>query len=90
MSDQTPDPNHDSVRLVFGYRTVNDVPPCVCRDPGNYMAMHEDTGNPLRFEMHCWCGAKMRGEFDDMAERAEFLARHGVLRDMTREDGPDE
>lgn len=61
------------MRLVFGYRHVSGVPNCPCNDPGNYMMMEEDDNNPLSFRMRCWCGSTIRGNFDNQAERDEFV-----------------
>jgi hypothetical protein len=67
----------DEWELVFGYRHVVEVPRCPCGDPGDYLMMEQAKGNPLKFRLQCWCGRTIDGQFGDMAERAEFLAKNG-------------
>ena len=61
--------------LLFGYTHVSGIPPCDCRDPGNY-AMLEciDNTKPLECQLVCWCGARAQIKFDSLMERAEFIA----------------
>lgn len=61
--------------LLFGYRHVGGVPRCPCGDPGDYMMCEQGDG-PLDFVLRCWCGATLRGTWDDEQDRATFLAGH--------------
>jgi hypothetical protein len=65
-------------KLVFGYRHVQGVPPCPCRDPGNYMSMEQSTDNPLKVRFRCWCGSTCNGTMDTQEELNEFLRKNGV------------
>lgn len=64
--------------VIFGYRHVDGIPLCPCRDPGNYVALEQPGNNPLEFVLRCWCGSTMKGSFDDMSEREQFLKANGV------------
>lgn len=72
--------------LLFGYRTVKDVPLCPCGDPGNYMMMERSVADPLVVRFSCWCGRTMNATMDDVDELREFLRKHNVeLEDDERE-----
>lgn len=64
--------------VVFGYRHVAGVPPCPCRDPGNYMAMEQPGDDPLTVLFRCWCGRTMPAAFDSIEERGDFLKDQGI------------
>ena len=63
--------------VLFGYTHVGGVPRCPCGDPGNYMMAEQPGDDPLEVRLRCWCGSTNTGRFDDLAERSEFIARHG-------------
>lgn len=60
--------------VLFGYRHVNDVPLCPCRDPGNYMMMEQPGDDPLDCRLRCWCGRTCRVTFDSLDEREKFVS----------------
>lgn len=74
MAPHTQEAGEDGT-VLFGYRHVNGVPLCPCRDPGDYMMCVQGPG-PLDFTLRCWCGSTMGGQWDDEAERKAFLATH--------------
>lgn len=65
-------------KVVFGYRTVEGVPTCPCKDPGNYLAMEQSTTDQLDVLFRCWCGRKVKGRMDSIKELSDFLAKNGV------------
>lgn len=60
--------------LTFGFRHVDGVPTCPCRDPGNYMALEQCGSDPLDGLLRCWCGRTVQVRFDSLDERAAFVA----------------
>lgn len=69
--------------IYFGYRHVDGVPLCPCRDPGNYVAC-EGGNDPLAFTLRCWCGRSISGTWDDEAEKLAFLQANDGLTDEQR------
>lgn len=69
------------ITIPYQHQDMSDMGGnCPCGDPGNYVAV-DITG--LDFTIHCWCGRKRPGTFDDQAERAAFLLKHrGVQADQ--------
>lgn len=66
------------MKTIFGYQYVTGVPPCPCRDPGNYLMMEQPGDDPLEFTFRCWCGRRISGTFDSAEERTEFLRDNGA------------
>ncbi len=62
-----------SGQVVFGYRHVTypGFAPCPCGDPGNYVRMEVIDGVDF---IVCWCGRRCAVTFEDVAERADFIA----------------
>lgn len=61
--------------VIFGYQHVTGTPRCPCDDPGDYLMLRQRSANVLECELVCWCGRSMAVDFDDEAERLEFVLR---------------
>lgn len=70
-------------RLVFGYRAVEGVPVCPCRD-GNSVSMEQDTSDPLHLRFRCWCGRTIEAHMDDQRELDDLLAQNGLTLSANR------
>jgi hypothetical protein len=63
--------------VLFGYRHVVDsaIPRCPCGD--STLSAEQPGDDPLVVVLTCWCGRRNEGTFDDLEDRARFIARHG-------------
>lgn len=61
--------------IGYQHQDMSDMGgPCPCCDTGNYVCIEI---NDLDFVVICWCGRQKTGQFDDEAERADFISNHG-------------
>lgn len=68
---------NDEWAVAFGYRMLEGVPRCPCRNPGNYAMLELSTTDPLLGRLRCWCGSTCGVTFDDQADLDSFLLKNG-------------
>lgn len=60
-------------RLIMGFRHVQGIPLCPCRDPGNYVRAEQSLTNPLLIRFTCWCGRTVNATCEDLSEVDELV-----------------